>query len=83
MGRRSPSSHWCVLRNNSNIRTAVQSRIKERGYTLKELEKHTGILADRISKYRNGKRKSITQYQLFTLCEFLGIEIDVQIKFIK
>lgn len=81
-GTRSYSSRWCFLRDEDSIRDTVRALMKIKGLTITQLSKGVDIPIYRISQYLNSKREQrITQFQLIEICNYLGFEVDVSIKF--
>jgi len=81
-GTRSYSSRWCFLRDEDAIRDTIRALMKIKGLTLSQLAKGVGIQIYRISAYMNSKREGrITQFQLIEICNYLGFEVEVEIKF--
>ena len=77
--RRKP---WCFLRDSAKIRASIEMRIKERGMKMSELGRLSNITKQRLNRYfTQQENKAITQHDLLVICEILGIEIDVQIKY--
>ncbi len=81
-GKKSPASKWCMFRDSQQVRSAVQYQIKKRGGTLVKLADDSGIGVELISNYLHSRKKGgISQYKLFTLCGFLGINVEFKLGF--
>ena len=81
-GTRSYSSRWCFLRDDDAVRDTIRALMKIKGLTLTQLGAGTGIQIYRISQYLNNKREQrITQCQLVEIANYLGFELDIEIKF--
>lgn len=77
--RRKP---WCFLRDSLKIRAAVEMKIKERNMRMNELSGLSNITKQRLYRFFNKQEsKAITQHDLLVICEILGIEVDIQIKY--
>ena len=78
---RSQMNRYCILRYNESLRTAVKFRIKSSGKTLTSIANELDIDRTRLQKYINGKgEKIITQWQLLKVCEYLNIEVSINIE---
>jgi hypothetical protein len=80
-GHKTEVAKWCLFRDHETVRLAV-ARKKELGdFKLTDLERMTGIPAYRISRYLLKRKPHLNQFQLFSLCDKLGIDIRLQIEF--
>ena len=65
------------------MRAAIEHRIKGGAWSLKGLAEESGIASTRISNYRHGRRHGgMSQYQLFSLCQFLKIDVSFNVSFV-
>lgn len=81
-GTKSPASTWCLLRSSQRLRAAILWKFEKLNMTWGRVAKETGIPPYCISMYVNDKkRKAMSQYQLITLCKFLGIDVSLELKF--
>jgi hypothetical protein len=80
-GTRSVASKWCLLRDDTTLRTAIVYKIKSQKLRLADLERETGIQAYRISRYINGRKPHLSQFQLVSLAKFLGIQVTLETTF--
>ena len=76
-----PQARWCFFRHSDRVRTAVKFRMKERNLTNKALAEKLDIKPYRISKYLNNKAANLNQFQLYKLCEELGIGVKIVVEF--
>lgn len=80
-GQKTTAAKWCFFRDNSTVRMAV-ARKKELGnYMLTDLERMSGIPAYRISRYLLKRKPHMNQFQLFHLCDILGIDVKLNVEF--
>jgi len=80
MAKRHIQSWWCLFRDDSVVRLLVTRLTKARGLYLKDLAKVAGCAPYQVGNYLNDKKPSITQYQLMSICLFLGIEVSAQVE---
>lgn len=70
------------MRDSVKIRAAIEMKIKERGTKMSELGELSNITKQRLYRFFNKREnKAITQHDLLMICEVLGIEIDITIKY--
>jgi predicted XRE-type DNA-binding protein len=75
-------AQYCYLRGSVKIRNAILHRIKERKITQASIAKTVEIPPQRLNNYLKGEHKAISQHKLFAIAKELGIEIDINVKFI-
>ena len=81
MPKTTPAGSWCLFRDHPTVRLAVRKRIDDRGLKLVQVADMTNIAVYRISRYLLKRKPNLNQYQLFTLCQKLGINIKINIEF--
>lgn len=63
-----------------NVALTIQEKLKdlrvERGLTLEQLEKHTGISRSALGQYENNEYKDISHTGIVTLAKFYGVSTD-------
>lgn len=78
------ASKWCMLRDDYRVKTLVKKRMSDGKIMIRTLANNTGIAEYRISRYLNHNHldglPSLTQHQLITICEYLGIEVTLNIR---
>ena len=77
MGTRSPQAMWCFFRGSDKVRTAVKFQMKQRGIIAKDFSEELGIAPYRLSKYLNDKTPNLNQFQLYKVCDKLGIDVKI------
>ena len=80
MAKRHVQSWWWLFRDDSTIRLLVTKLLKARGLQLKELAKVANCAPYQIGNYLKDKKPSITQYQLMSICLYLGIEVSANVE---
>ena len=80
MSSRSPQAVWCFFRDSEKVRTAIKFRMMERKLSQKKFSEELGIAPYRLSRYLNEKRPYMNQFQLYKVCEKLGIKVKIQIE---
>ncbi len=80
-GQKFARKNWCLLRDNERLRATIEFKIKQSGLSLVQLGKLSGLDPKRISRWRLMYTRHLTQHQLITLCNTLGIDVDLTVKF--
>ena len=80
-GQKTIAAKWCLFRDHETVRLAVKRKKELGNFKLTELEKMSGIPAYRISRYLLKRKPHMNQFQLFHLCDVLGIEIRINVEF--
>lgn len=82
MGKLTPQSKFCLLRDSDYVKDIVKFKMEEFGISGKELSNLTGIAYYRIQRYLKNPHycsmRSITQYQLLRILECLGVEVELR-----
>ena len=78
---RSEEASWCFFRGDPNIRSAIKFRLEESGLSQRELSLEVGVAPYRFSKYLNKRIPNLNQYQLYAICERLGIKVRLNVEF--
>lgn len=83
---RSPLNKYCFLRYSHELHAAIKFKIDQKrleGITIAKIAEEVEIDRTRISKYYNETvRKAITQADLLRLANYLGIEIELNVKIV-
>jgi transcriptional regulator with XRE-family HTH domain len=69
----------CIFRDSEKVRAVVEMMIKRKGLSQKELSLLSGVDIKQLNRWINRWTYSITQEQLISICDVLGIELDVKI----
>jgi len=80
VGEKSVNASWCLFRSNGVVRDSIKYRMKELGITQKELCVVMDFQENRLSTYLNNKMPGINQFQLYALCNKLGIKVRINIE---
>jgi transcriptional regulator with XRE-family HTH domain len=81
MTNRPAANKYCLLRYDHAVRSAVNLRLKQSGKTVTQVAEETGIGRTQLAKYLSGSvTKSVTQWQLLSLCNYFGIEVSINVK---
>ena len=70
---------YCAIRHNGAILSAVKYKMDQLGISQVKLSEETGVPKYRISLYLTGKRINLNQVQLFKVCDYLGIKVDINV----
>jgi len=79
-GTKSPSSSWSFLRDSTTLRAAIAYRLRDRDLFITDVAEALGVHPDRISKYLRGVKPSLTNWQVVKLAEYLGLEVNLEVK---
>lgn len=83
---RSPLNKYCFLRYSHELHAAIKFKIDQKrleGKTITKIAEDTEIERTRISKYYNEtSRKSITQADLLRLANYLGVQVELNVKIV-
>lgn len=81
------SRNYCILRDDPLLIHALKRRIIERKFMLKDLASELGIPSQKISTFLSDKkydnRFGLTQLEVLTLCDKLGIKPRLKIELIN
>lgn len=74
-----------MVRDNHQLHTLVTYKIKRLRETKKltEIANKCDIPVDRLSKYIYRRKPNLTQFQLIKLCDYLGIEVSLNVEIVK
>ncbi len=85
MTKRSEMSKWCIIRSNGTLRTLIVRKMEELNLTMAQLSEKSGVPYDKIRQYLKVYKttKGMTQFEVLTVCNVLGIKIslDIQLKY--
>ena len=79
-GNRSASSFWSFLRDSAKLRAAITYKLQTRDLFIQKVADDLGVAPDRISKYLRGVTPSLTNWQVVKLAEYLGLDVDLDVK---
>lgn len=80
-GDKTVKSIWCFLRSNEVLRTAIKYKQAGLDLNLKELAHAAGVDYTRLCKWFKNRAGALSQYEVIRLCTYLGIEVELTIKF--
>lgn len=73
---------WNFFRDHQRLKSVVRFQIERKGLTFVDAGKLCGVSGDTLSKYfRGDSRGGISNFELFSLCQKLGIDVALDIKF--
>lgn len=72
-----------LIRTNQDIIIAIKARLDERKMSVNKLATELGISRESLGSFLNQKsHKSISQWTLMKLCEYLGIKVEIKVSFV-
>lgn len=77
---KSVEASWCFFRGSDTVRDAIEFRLKQTGRTAKSVCDETGIDPYRMSLYRNNRIPNVNQFQLYKICQALGIGVKINVE---
>lgn len=80
MPSRDITASWCFFRGSHKVRDAIKFMMKRRGMTAKALCEKVGVAPYRFSLYMNDRIPNLNQYQLYQICQELGIKVDINVE---
>lgn len=69
----------CIVRDSEKLKAVIGHRLRQSGLTLHEVSKRTGIPKSRMYSWMSKGKRTMTQVNILTLADFLGIDIDLKI----
>lgn len=82
MTSRSKIRMWNFLYADSRLRGAISYKMAHRNLESKDIEEATGLDRYDINHYLfRGKEPNLNNYEIIKLANFLGIEVELDLKF--
>lgn len=81
MPKTTPAAKWCLFRDHPTLLLAIKKRMADRGLKQIQVAETAGLPVYRLNRYLNKRKPNLNQYQLYTICQKLGLDIKLRIEF--
>ncbi len=78
--KKNPQSSWNLLRENNRLRGLLQYQLDQAGLSYRDVGDDLGIAQWSVMRYFTGQTPNITNMQILAICEYLGVEVGLDVK---